>query len=514
MSTAEQAPAAEVKPQRLGRNVGALTAGQLVTWTMTLLWTFVVPRVLGPSGMGLIVAAWSVTGILGIILGLGTRNYLVREMVVEPSSAPALMGTAIVLRILLAPVFLAAIVVYGKFARYGHEGTLVLYLAGVATILTLLSEPMQAGFQAIERMEYLAYSDVINKSAQGLLGVALAVIGFRSVGITACWMVVSGLVIFVDAVWIRPHMSIRLRTSARQIGSMVKHSAAYWTFGLFFIVYLWIDSVMLSLMTRPEVVGWYGVPTKVFQTMLFLPVIVSTAWLPRLVEAFKKGGKSSLQEAARPPLELVLVLSLPICVGTAMCSPVMMRLLYGPAYDPAISVMMLLALCIPPMYLNIMLSQVLIAAKRQIQWTWVMAGATVVNPLCNAFLIRATEHRYHNGAIGAAISMVITEGLIVIVGVVMVGYQVFDRRVVRRAVLTGLACAAMWVVAVVTQPMAGRFLSLVLGAGTFVALAAILKLVRPEEINLIRAKASALRQRLTPASRRVQPALAPERSAA
>jgi O-antigen/teichoic acid export membrane protein len=504
----------EAKGQRLGRNVGALAAGQLITWSMTLLWTFVVPRVLGPSGMGIIVAAWSVTGILGIVLGLGTRNYLVREMVVDPSLAPSLMGTALVLRMLMAPVFLAAVVVYGRYAKYGHEGTLVLYLAGIATILTLLSEPMQAGFQAIERMEYLAYSDVINKSAQGLLGVALAVIGLRSVGITACWMVVSGIVILVDAAWIRPHVSIRLKTSFRQIGSMVKHSAAYWTFGLFFIIYLWIDSVMLSLMTRPEVVGWYGVPTKLFQTLLFLPVIVSTAWLPRLVEAFKRGGQSDLQEAARPPLELVLVLSLPICVVTAMCSPLMMRVLYGPAYNPAIPVMILLALCIPAMYMNIVLSQVLIAAKRQIQWTWVMAGATVVNPFCNAFLIRATEHQYNNGAIGAAMSMIITEGLIVIVGIVMVGHHVFDRRVVRRAALMALACGAMWIVATVTRPVAGQFISLLLGAGTFVALVALLRLVRPEELSLAKAKATAVRQRFSPARRRVEPPLAAEQPAA
>ena len=31
-------------------------------------------------------AAWSITGILGVVLGLGTRNYLVRESVVRPGS--------------------------------------------------------------------------------------------------------------------------------------------------------------------------------------------------------------------------------------------------------------------------------------------------------------------------------------------------------------------------------------------------------------------------------------------
>ena len=61
-----------------------IAGGQLLTWSMTLLWTLVVPRALGPAGMGSIVTAWSVTGILGIVLGLGTRNYLVREMRCRP----------------------------------------------------------------------------------------------------------------------------------------------------------------------------------------------------------------------------------------------------------------------------------------------------------------------------------------------------------------------------------------------------------------------------------------------
>src|SRR4051812_10963679 len=41
---------------RLGRNVTALAGGQLVTWTMTLLWTLVVPRALGPEGLGIVVS--------------------------------------------------------------------------------------------------------------------------------------------------------------------------------------------------------------------------------------------------------------------------------------------------------------------------------------------------------------------------------------------------------------------------------------------------------------------------
>ena len=57
------------------------------------------------------------------------------------------------------------------------------------------------------------------------------------------------------------------------------------------MIYLWIDTIMLTLMTRSDVVGWYGASTQLFQTLMFLPVFVQTAWLPRLVSAFGKAGE-------------------------------------------------------------------------------------------------------------------------------------------------------------------------------------------------------------------------------
>ena len=83
-----ETPVASVRvgeTSRVARNVFALASGQVVTWTMTLAWTLVVPRLLGPTGVGLIITAWSVTGLLAILLGFGTKNYLVRAIVVENS---------------------------------------------------------------------------------------------------------------------------------------------------------------------------------------------------------------------------------------------------------------------------------------------------------------------------------------------------------------------------------------------------------------------------------------------
>lgn len=476
---------------RVARNVGAMAGGQVVTWSMSLLWTLVVPRALGPAGMGIVVTAWSVTGVLGVVLGLGTRNYLVREIVVRPRESSRLLGTALALRILLSPLFVVAALAYERFAHVSGDARVVLWLAVAATILTQIAEPLQAAFQAIERMEYLAYSDVISKSAQGLLGVALAVAGFGAIAITGCWAAMAGVVVVLDVLWLRGRVPVVLRTSAARLAGMIRQSAAYWAFGLFFTIYLWVDALMLSLMTRPEVVGWYGVPMKLFQTFMFLPVVLSTAWLPRLVRAFVDGGPEGLRRVARTPVELTLVLSLPVAAAIAIAASPVVGVLYGPAYRESVPVLQLLALCIPPMYLNIVLNQVLVAARRQIAWTWVMAGATILNPALNAVLIGVAQRRWDNGAIGAALALLLTELAIVTAGMVLVGRGVIDRPLARRVALTAAASAAAWAAAAAARPL-GSAVSLAVAAATFAPLALALRLMTRSELETVRGAARRL----------------------
>jgi O-antigen/teichoic acid export membrane protein len=483
----------ETHPPRLARNLGALAGGQLVTWTMTLIWTLIVPRALGPEGLGIVVSAQSVAGVLGIVLGLGTRQYLVREMVVTPDEGPKLVGTAIVLRVILAPLVALGAVLWAHFAHYSHEATIVLYLITGMTLLTLLAEPLQAAFQATEQMTYLAYGDVINKTGQSLIGIALVIVGFRTVGIATNMAVMAGAVGLISYFWLRRFLRIDMRTNVPRMASMAKESFAYWAFGLFGFFYLWIDTIMLSLMTRSEVVGWYGASTQIFQTLMFLPALVTTAWLPRLVGAFVRGRKE-LVETARTPVEFILVVSVPVAAGTALVAPILIHVVYGPAFAHAIPVMVILAFCIPPIYLNILLANVLLAAKRQAVWTVVMAAAAVLNPLLNLVLIPVTEHAYHNGAIGAAISLVLTELLMDIVGLVLVGRHVFARSSVRRCGLAIVASAGMWAAAVATRPF-GTLISLAAAAIALIGMTIALRIASDDEVAAIKAAFARLKGR-------------------
>ena len=474
-----QQPAGRPAPGgRLAQNIGWLGLGQAFTWTMTLAWTLFVPRLIGPRGMGLIVMAASISGMVVGLAGLGSRPMLVKEIAADASRAPQLLTTALIVRGVLALPCTGLTALYVHLAGFHGAEAVAIYLGAAMAVLTLLSEVMQAGLQALERMGYLAASDVAGRGLQAGTAIPAALAGVGAIWLVGAQVGVTALVTGLNLAWGR-RFGADWRLDGARFRSFLAGSLAYWAYALFFTFYLWIDATMLALMTPQQVVGWYGVPTRIFQTLMFLPVIFSTAWLPRLAAAHQR-GPDQLKIAARMPIELVTVLSLPVAAGLALVARPLTLRLYGPAYEASIPVLEILALTLAPMYLNIIVNQVLVAGNRQGVWTKAMVLASIVNPAMNLLLIRYFQEHDGNGAIGAALSMLGTEVLIAALGVWVIRAHV-DLRMLWRIGRGAAATAAMAVVAWFATPL-GLTAEVTAGGVTFATCAVLLRVLSREEL--------------------------------
>jgi O-antigen/teichoic acid export membrane protein len=437
---------------RLGRNIASLATGQLLTWTMAMAATLIVPRALGPAQMGALVAALSVTSILAIVAGFVTTDFLVRDMVVRSGKLAKLAGAALLLRVAVTPVVLAAVYVYVHIAGMSQEETTIFLLIAVAVGTNMLVDPMQAAFRSLERMNYTALSDVIVHSSSGVIAIALVLAGGRAAEVALASAAVGVLVLVVNVRWARRAGIVNLRGSAAEIPALIRRGLPYWPSQLTVLVYLFIDSVILSIVQSPEVVGWYGVSMRLFGTLLFVPTILGMAWFPRLVRAFETDA-CTFSRSAQPFLEIVVALSIPVCVATVIGARPLIELIYGPAYSGAVPVMITLGFCAVPMYLGVALGQVLIVTKRPMTLTALLGGGIVANVLLNLVLIPVFDSRYHNGALGSAASLLATELLITGAGLMVVGRGLIDVRVFRRVPRVSAAALAMYLVATVAQPL-------------------------------------------------------------
>lgn len=468
---------------RVGRNIAALAGSQIVTWTLSLGWNVFVPRALGPHGMGELTIATAVAGVLSVFASLGIGTLMVREIARDHARAPQLVGTALLTRALIVPPVLGAVGVYVLLGHWSTEQVVVLWLATTAMLLTFFIQPFQSAFQGIERMQYLAYSDIISKTVLSVVGIALVIIGFRVVGIMWLTVLTTVLALLLCAWWSRGKFSVDLTFDLRSIGVLVLAALPFWSMGLAHTVYTWIDSLMLSVMAPDVVVGWYAVPTKIFNTIGFSAILISTAMLPRFSAAVREGA-DALRSAVKPALELVLVLSLPITVGTALLAHQFIDAIYGRQFEPSIGVLQIMVFMLPAVSFSVLANQVLIANNRQLAWTKVTIAAAIINPLLNLILIPLFQSRTGNGAIGAAISLLATEVGMAVAGLYLLP-PILDAssvsRLLRAVAATGGMALAVWM-----STGMGALVAVAVGGIVFATLAIAFKLFTVEERAILR----------------------------
>jgi len=466
--------------RRFLHGLGVLAGSQLVTWSLTLGWTIVVPRILGPKAIGELTTATSATSILLTIVELGLTVLLVRKIAQNRGRAGELIATALLIQ---AVLYLPAVGVMGIFIGSQHfdaEQRIVLWLATAAMLPTILKLPFQSAFQATENMGRYAATAVITKLLNSFVGIALVVLGFGVIALAALAAAIEAFTLLLNFRWARPHFKLAWQLNARRAAALAVESLPFSANYIIHSTYLWINAVLLAIFTSATVVGWYGVSSRLVTTLYFLPVIVSTAMLPRLSASFD-GQFAALQARARPAVELIIVLGLPIATGAALVGAPLIALVYGSRFSGSAVVLSILLASVPFCYFNILIWQVLVASSRQVVWTKVMAGALVVNVLLNLVLINYCQARFANGAIGAAISVVVTEGLMSVAGVLILRDLLNRASFLRlgRATLATILMAAV----VVSVRALGLPVQILAGIVVFPALAVALRAIAVEEIR-------------------------------
>jgi hypothetical protein len=146
------------------------------------------------------------------------------------------------------------------------------------------------------------------------------------------------------------------------------------------------------------------------------------------------------------------------------------------------------------MYANIIFGTVLVAMRRQARLTFLMVCAALVNPALNFFVIRLAERRYQNGAIGAAICLLLTELLVVAGEMVFIGRRLLSFSSLLRVMRSAVASGGMWAVGYIAHPL-GWYVYLPLAGAAFVLLAWLLHVAGPLEKDALRAGLAKLGER-------------------
>jgi O-antigen/teichoic acid export membrane protein len=457
----------------------SLLATQPVTWGASLLVAVLVPHYLGDANLGKYAVAWTIAQIVGVLATCGVPSYITRRIAQEPGRIHEISSNALVMAVGLS-IGIVAIGLVVAWPIVGYTDTVGILLA-LGLVWVLCTTPQQVltallmGQERHARYAWLgAGSLVVTTIASiGVLALGGGVLGYMAAGVLAA----AGVTLFS---WRTSHVKLALSKVRRgRMLEIARGGAPFLAWDLTLRVHSEIARVLLAILSRDAVVGWYAAAGRIIAIPLFIPTLITMPLLPALSRA---QNLAQLQTALRHALAAVLLLTIPCSAIIAGVAPAVPDLFHWPLeFQHSIPLMMILALQQPLVGIDMVLGTALIAQHREHRWLQVFMLAAASNVALNALLIPLADHLWANGAIGSSIVSIVSESVMLAGALILLPRGTVGRESLYLAVRVILAGVALFAV---TSTLLSISLPLAALAGglTYAAAALLLRAVTISEL--------------------------------
>jgi O-antigen/teichoic acid export membrane protein len=469
-------------PQRIAKNTGVLLIAQIASYILSFFFVMYTARYLGAAGFGILSFALAFTGIFGVFSDLGLRTLTVREVARDESLAQKYLGNIAVMKVILVIITFGLIALTINLLSYPEQTIKVVYLVALSVIFGAFSQMFYSIFQAYEKMEYQSVGYILS-SALMLAGALFAIFrGLDVVSFASIYFLVSVVVwgySFVVCVW--KFFLPKIEVDWRFWKPTIKGALPFGLTGTFITIYLWIDSVMLSLIKGDEVVGWYGAAYRLVLVLLAIPIAFNSAIFP-VMSRFYISSQDSLRFTFEKYFEYMFIFGIPIGVGTTLLADRIILLIFGEGFIPSIIALQILIWALVLIFLRTSFERLFESINKQIIVTAAFGCGAALNVILNLILI--PKYSY----IGAGIATLITDLTVFIFLIAFglkIGYSIPNKKLERISAKVIIASILMGVFVKYFGNL--NLLALVLlAAGVYFGIIFLVKGVGEEDILLFK----------------------------
>ncbi|MEI7826510.1 MAG: flippase [Euryarchaeota archaeon] len=393
----------------VGKNIVVLFVSQIVSMGIGFFYLIFSARYLGPELFGLLTFALAFTGIFGLLLDLGLNNLAIRDVARDKSRANEYLSNITFIKLIMGVLTFGLVAVVAHSLGYSGETLVVVYLLTLSTIFVALTASFYAVFQSFERMEYQSVGAILS----GLLLLTGAVILIaRSAGVVAFAAIylISNALVFCYSFFIskRKFHLFEAKVNLDFWRPAIRQALPFGLSGFFTTIYFWIDSLMLSLIQGNQAVGWYNAGYRLVFSLLFIPTIFSAAVFPAM-SRFHLSSQDSLKLMWKEFIRFMLILGIPIAVGTTLLAGKVVPLIFGEGYAPSVAVVQLLIWSLVFIFVNATFVRLFESTNKQIVVTKITGLMVIVNVAINLVLIPRYSY------VGASVAILITEFIVLVV---------------------------------------------------------------------------------------------------
>ncbi|MFO1437261.1 MAG: flippase [Verrucomicrobiaceae bacterium] len=331
------------------------TVLRLVRLALSFGLTCALTRYLGASGFGQLGVAMAIIAILQCIGELGFSRYTVRELIHRPQEQPEVLGTTITARFLVSAALFAGTMIWIVWARPAGAVLIAVYALQLLTnpgteVLAWLEahdrarDTFKAQFTGFLVSAACIAAGIVCKAPLWFFALTYGLEGW--IYITLCWRVFhrnGGRMRLRAFRWPRALQLIR-----RSWPELASQAALLLLFRL--------DTVMIEWLRGNEEAGVYSAAVRVSEMAYFVPSVLATLFLPRLISA--RPNDSEYRRRAVDYLSASVVLALVVAAGLFITSP-LLPLAFGGEYERSADMLRVHAWAFIPYAVGIARTQIL-----------------------------------------------------------------------------------------------------------------------------------------------------------
>ncbi len=384
--------------KRVAKNTVILILLRVGVPLLSVLLMLVLARKLGVEGIGRYALAYSLLELFNTIGPLGLYAVITREGSRNRPVLEKMLANSITLGSIASVLLILIMIVSGKILGYDAQTQQILVILSLAILPCTIGNFLEGASVAIEKMNFIAYSTMLEYVLKVGIGVSLLFMGY---GLEAVMIVaVAGRIsaVILNAVLLRSeNIRVKFSFDLKMIRKLLKLCPAFLFIGIFATLYWRIDILMLSRMRPLEDVGLYGAAYRLFNFALLVPASMSLALYPQMTRLMRQ-DQGQLVKLGRIAIRYLFALTLPIAVGLTFIGKDALILLFGTEFQSAAITVSVLVWALVPYGVVRYNAYLLFAADRQNIDLIINIIMALLNILMNLVLIP----RY--GYLGAAVA--------------------------------------------------------------------------------------------------------------
>lgn len=394
-----------IKNHKIVKNISFLFIYQFVITVLSAILTIAIARQFGDAIFGRYSFATAITAIY-VVFPIGLDTLMLREVSRNRENASKYLSHILISKLAFFLITNYLILSVLRSFHYSEETIYIVTIFNISMILSSMADTFKIIYQSFERMEFFSLTQVIRQTTITSLSLLVLHLNY-DLSFIAFMFVIGSALDLIICYLITKNFSINFdfKMNKNFFKDLFIYSFPLSVIPLSSVIYIRANTMILSAMKGDEPVGWFNAAYGLVLMLRIVPEIVLLAFFPKLARTGMNPGES-LRMIYQFLAKYLVMLGIPIVIGTSILAPKIILTIYGIKFSNSIIALQILSMDILLFFTYRLLQYILISINRQRETSIITFACAMINIILNFILIPSMSY------IGSSLATVISESIL------------------------------------------------------------------------------------------------------